>query len=66
MCYVIIRLPDGRYVGSPTSTRTPNPNLAASWREGDPAARSLAARLGGEVVEHGAVHASWVLAGRPQ
>ena len=45
----VIRV-DGLWVSSPTDTRTTNPHLAACWREQDlPAARSIAAMVGGVV-----------------
>jgi hypothetical protein len=39
----------GQYVGSPTNTRTPNRQLAATWREADKhEAETLAQHIGGQ------------------
>ena len=48
--YVVVRLPDGSFVSSPTSKRALNPNFAATFNDDEERARQLAEDLGGEVV----------------
>jgi hypothetical protein len=49
--YIMIKLPDGTFVGSPTDTCTDNPHLAATFNDARPRAEALAAEVGGEVVD---------------